>query len=718
MHITTTEIPTLPPVEHERVTRTFKRPPTYYPYSFLETLKYYTGTDADLIWGPFYKRFRAARRERTSWVGFSLNTMWDGIPAAAQTRPGKIGRFFNWLAGKDPAPTLTPPPRSGKKRTTHGKTTRKSVDSWQQGTELREDWSPSQIDFTEWYGRLKHPVDYDDEFYRTNYQALYHKVCDFAEVWFGAGVYLEDLRDSIEDISAWEAPMTEQFIQYARIVAHEDHGYVNWKDIMNDPRHRKWLCVGILSQIIERKIFGELLFGAGEMFQHELERHDTRWILQEGFTRKDGRRQIARLALGSGLVPDHFWDAVDDLAGQTVLIFQPLLMLVALGSGRATAKDEAMFWQEVHTILAMAGYFQVCMAVSPSIFHVLSASPSARFQWEEEAHADTLIYKHSKEFHRSHEERWRVIADVSSKNDSAMVTKLVESMSEEDDASLYMPFPMNDDEYRLIDHERRRGGKVMYAVFPKLTRYTAENVGEVILDSRPATSQEIQMTGEGMRISLLSRCMVVYYQGLIHASSYRGDGISLDEHLSEISRKRMIGNFLPYWRHYWDSEGNPAAWFHWPVWPESVDKYWLYWLCFVVIGQFVKWKFGVLPIVAQKDLLSAVLYQPILWGIVEVATYVVIRSYKWSIFRGRGLFWKVRLFNFVFMLVTELLLRYKDENVIFFSLLITPLIWMDKFLLNKLPAFIMSLAGVVENEDASTLFWRLFSQNNATAAGY
>ncbi|KAI0908511.1 hypothetical protein F4823DRAFT_563805 [Ustulina deusta] len=705
MQTTTDDIPTLPPVEHERFSRTFRRAPSEHSYSFLETVAYYTGTDPDLIWGPFYKRFRAARRERTNWVGFSLNSMWHGIPAATQTRPGRIGRFFNWIVGKDPAPTLTPPSFNNSAETTNSPSKKNRANS---------DWSPSQIDFSEWYGRLKHPADYNDDFYRETYLALYNKLCDLAEVWFGAGVYLEDLRDSKDEISAWEAPMTEQFIQYARIVAHEDRGYVEWRDIMNDPRHRKWLCVGIFAQIIERKIFSSLLFGAGGTYKDELERHDVQWVLQEGFTRKEGRRQIARCALGGRLIPENFWEAVDDLTGQAVLIFQPLLMLVSLGSGRAAAQDTAKFWQEVHTILAMAGYFQVCTAISPSIFHFLSASPGSRFQWEDEAHADTAIYEHSKLFHRSHEERWRVIADLSSKNETAKVTKLVESMYDVEDISMYMPFPLNDEEYRFMDHQRRRGGKVMYAVFPKLTRYTAENIGEVIADIRPATSPEIQESGEGMRISLLSRSMVVYYQGFVHSPADRDDGIPLDGHLEEISWSRMVGDIFPYWRFYWDGNGNPTGWLHWPAWPESIDKYWLYWLFFTLTSQAFKYKYSPLP-AEQKSLYKMLVYQPLLWWLAEIGTYVIIRSAKWPFFHGRWLFLKVRILGFFFMLVTEFLLRNKGEQIFFFSLLAAPLVWLDRILLNTLPALIMAMAGVLENEDVSTIFNRLLA-NNATAA--
>lgn len=222
------------------------------------------------------------RKESANWEGFSLGAIWDGIPSASQTRPGRIGRLFNYLIGADPAPKITPAARSKRTKGSATPTSPHNQDVWQTVTDFKEDWSPSQIDFTSWYGRLKHPADYDDDFYTTNYKTLYNRLCDFSEQWFGQGIYLEDWRDTEENISTWEVPMTEQFEQYARAVAHEDKGYVNWKDILNDPRHRKWLCVSIFSQIIEKRIFNQLLFGAPDAYQKELDRHDSHWLIQEG----------------------------------------------------------------------------------------------------------------------------------------------------------------------------------------------------------------------------------------------------------------------------------------------------------------------------------------------------------------------------------------------------------------------------------------------------
>ncbi|KAI1752668.1 hypothetical protein F4782DRAFT_111077 [Xylaria castorea] len=709
--------PTLPAVEAVRSKRTVKRAPANHPYSFLEAIRWSLGFERDLIWGPFYKRFRAVRKESANWAGFSLGAVWDGIPAASQTRPGKVARLFNYLTRADPAPTITPPPRSKAAKGSTSPTSPKNFDDWQDATKFKDDWSPSQIDFTAWYGRFKHPADYDDDFYITNYKTLYNRLCDFSEIWFGQGIYLEDWRDTGIDISTWEVPMTEQFIQYARAVAHEDKGYVDWKDILNDPKHRKWLCVSVISQIMERKIFNQMLFGATESYQKELDRHDSHWLVAEGFTRKEGRRQIARAALGEHLIPENFWDHVDDLAGQTVLIFQPLFMLMCMATRRTPNSAGAAFWQEIHAILAMAGYFQVCTAISPSIFHVLSATPGVRFQWEEEEHADQELYDASKSFHKSHEERWRVLAELSSKSDSTKVTKLTEP--DDVDSTLYMPFPTSETEYRMMDHQRRRGGKVMYSVFPKLTRYSAENVGNIILDIKPAKSQDDVLESEGMRISLLSRGMVVYYQGFVHDKTDSLDGVPLDDHLREIALDRLKWGILPYTRHYWNENGSPRFWFHWPVWPDTLDKFWLSTFLYICFTQILQTQIGPSRYSEHRPLYEAYLYRSPLWIAIDVLVYITIRLY-FPLLDGRYIYVKTQVFNAAFMVLLEALVKNKGRNLMVFSIFAYPLFWLDKVLFQKFPVLAMAVTEAIRQEDITSLASRaagLFSVANGTHTG-
>lgn len=425
-----------------------------------------------------------------------------------------------------------------------------------------------------------------------------------------------------------------------------------------------------------------------------------------GFIRKEGRRQIARLALERGLVPENFWDAVDDLAGQTVLVFQPLFMLMTLGRRRTVGHDGPVFWQEVHTILAMAGYFQVCMAVSPSIFHVLSASPGARFQWGEEAHADQDIYEASKAFHGSHNTRWAILARHSADNKSDSANRLLKSVEDPLAVSGYMPLPRSDGEYRSMDHQRRRGGKVMYAVFPKLTRYAAENVGQTFPSDRRATSQALREGGEGMRIKILSKCMVVYYQGLVHSPADQTDGVPLDDHLEKIARARMGWGVLPYFQHYWDADGTAASLLRWPLWPENVDVFWLFWLLDIFVTSILRWTHGPPPPIDQRSLWATLLFRPFVTHLLDVAVYLAFRIAGLDFINGRYVYWKFQGVIIAVNLLSSVLELLSGGKIRLFSYLVPPLIWLDQALLDTLPKFALAASRVIRVEGTSNLVSR------------
>ncbi|KAI1815246.1 hypothetical protein GGS20DRAFT_544613 [Poronia punctata] len=733
----------LPPVKSPRPRRSRRVKAKEIPYSLPELVQHSLGLHPDLIWGPFYQKFRAARIERDNWKEFNLDTLWSGIPATTQKRPGILSRCIGWLEGEDPRPTLSegalktgrgrmnrhldgdedddddddneddsdddedtpgarPMYRKSKPPTSGGSAKGKPV-PWTSKVPLNNDWSPTQIDFSAWHGRYKHPQDYDDTFYHNTYLAVYNAICQCVDKWFGSNIYLDDWRDSDADISIWQVPMTDQFVQYARCVAHEDVGYVNWHDILNDPAHRKWLVAGIFGQIIERNIFNSLLFGASESYKKELERHDSQWVLQEGFTRKEGRRQIARAALNNTLLPSKFWDSVDDLAGQTILIFQPLFTLMCLVTGKPPASSGAMFLQEVHSILAMAGYFQICTAISPSIFHILSATPGARFQYEEETHADHSIYHRSRDFHGSHNERWHVLADAALSTDTALSQSLLSRVTDPNETASYTPLPTTEEEYRYRDHFRRRGGKVMYAVFPKLTRYSAENIGSHLSDPRRPTSlQENEGgQGEGMRISLLSKCLVVYYQGLLHSVNDLDDGTPLDAHLRDIALSRMPGHFLPYMNRTWRSDGKQnAARLHWPLWPEHVDRFWLWWLMALVTSQTLRFCLvgGDFDFPVLVALLAG---KSFAWYVLEAGIYVFARG---NFLRGHGRYWKLQVVNLGILAVGYGLVylgrgqgqgREGNQTGALFAKLAGPLAWLDGVVLGKLPEVVVKIGEVL-----------------------
>ncbi|KAI1267468.1 hypothetical protein F5Y18DRAFT_303948 [Xylariaceae sp. FL1019] len=647
-------------IRHERHDRAPNRKavPPKHPYTLLETIRYYTGFDQELIWGPFYERFRDARIKNPKWKDFSLHSLWDVIPATAQSRPGVFKRAFNYLSGVDGTPTVAKPPKVMReeqdKETTKPRRRRQHrqhpddedtkkmdmekkhvfVDSWETYTGLKNDNSPAKIDFAQWFGRWKHPADYDDEFYNLLYGTLFGKVIDLVDRFFNNSVHLEDYLDTAGEHSVWDVPMTEQFVQYTRVVACEDAGYVKWHEILSDPQHRKWLCVGIIAQIIERKIFNHVLFGASERFEADLNEHDVHWLMSEGFTRKHGRIHIVREALnhGDGLVPSCFWDSVDDLAGYSFIIFKPLFMMMCLATGKTPEEEGPKLLQELHTIMALAGYFHICTAISPDVFHILSATPGARFDWGEEQAVDTEIYERSRDFYEDHNERFRQLGKAHVAQNQAFITAATPHLKK-NEIERIEKIPQNEQALRVAQHHRLRGGKVMYAVFPKLTRYRAENLGHFVDMDKPATQEEMMhQKQEGMSVVLIFRCMVVYYQGLMYPQNYYEDSVPLDHHLHNLELKHGTAfGWGPYFRRYWNGDGTVNRRLRWPVYPEHWDLFWFFWSLFTLFSLALAKQNGV-------GYLDQIIYD-----LVYAAVFVLARLFGYRWFDGRTSFLTVML---------------------------------------------------------------------------
>ncbi|KAI1496379.1 hypothetical protein F5X99DRAFT_400612 [Biscogniauxia marginata] len=430
--------------------------------------------------------------------------------------------------------------------------------------EVQGDSRPSQIDFAAWFGRMQHPRDYDDQFYAENFKILYDRTTEFSQKWFGAGVHFGQYVGP--NGSGWSAPLTEQFLQYSRLVAHEDRPRKTWSNIINEPDQRKWLAVGILSQVLEKKIFNELLFGANKFFQDELERHDMLWIRREGYTRKEGRANIAKSALDGGLVPDNFWNSIDDLTGKTVLIFRPLLDLMRALRPSEKWRSQAVFWQELHILLAFAGYLQVCTAISPSVFHFLSATPGARMDYSLEQQADMPQYRDSKFWHEREEKKYQKGLDALAKGHNANLTELQQ-------LSGLNELPSTKEERNTDRHHRTRGAKIKFAVFPKVTRYRPENIGVDLPVDQPSSPGEYE-EAEGQRISDITRCIVVYYQGLIYPRPNQTDGVPLETHLNEVTPRHVFFSLpsLVGLQRGWDWQGSWGwKWESSPRVPRALD---------------------------------------------------------------------------------------------------------------------------------------------------
>ncbi|KAI1772130.1 hypothetical protein F4818DRAFT_454309 [Hypoxylon cercidicola] len=392
--------------------------------------------------------------------------------------------------------------------------------------ELNQDIRPSQIDFEQLLGYTSHPADYDDEFFETHFKNLYVKTVEFVTKWFDCNVDFTQIPDSQY---VWESNLTPQFKEYASLVATEDRTRGGWPIILNNPSQRKWLIVGILAQIMDKKIFTELLFGADEFIKSELERDDSVWIEQEGYSRKANRANIARYGLKDNLVPRDFWINVDELAAKTTKIFLPLLNVMKVVRPNVGEPYELKYFlQELHYILGYAGIFQVCTAVSPDVFQIISAAPGARMDFSVESQADMQLYRESLEYHTARERRWeqRALAAMRGENYDLAPNE-------------QFAIPRNEQEFATMQNRRQRGAKVKFAVFPKVTRYIPENKGmglpkQYALDEENPLWDEQKADVEGQTVVDISNCIVVYYQGLINPSRSQVEAHNLDAHLQSL----------------------------------------------------------------------------------------------------------------------------------------------------------------------------------------
>ncbi|OTA90699.1 hypothetical protein M434DRAFT_13720 [Hypoxylon sp. CO27-5] len=435
-----------------------------YPKNFLEAVNSVLFGDPDRKWGPFRKHVRAAKKQGR-WEEWRIS---DIVEAEA--------------VDSDDGSDVVPSESDRTKRV-------RSDRPYRMTEELKKNIRPARIDFEDLFERNHHPKDYDDAFYKTHLDNLYHLTVEFATKWFDGNISLAYIQGRTEEASGqiWASNLTPQFTQYARLVAHEDLDHQGWPTTLNNPVHRRWFIVGVLAQIMEKRIFNELLFGANKEIEEELQRQDLKFLDKEGYGRKTVRSIISGYDVQGRLLPHDFWPQIDDLAARTVKIFLPLLNVLKLVRGDTRADYSlASFTQEIHSILSYAGMIQVCMAVSPSIFHFLSATPGARMDWSLEHQADMRPYRESKGYWAEQDRYWR-----------EYVTAAMQGKGIPDE-----------------------------------------------LDQVRGSHWEEQRTDvEGQMVVELSKCVVVYYQGLIYPEDGLIEAITLDQHMKTLPRKDPNGLF-------------------------------------------------------------------------------------------------------------------------------------------------------------------------------
>lgn len=238
-----------------------------------------------------------------------------------------------------------------------------------------------------------------------------------------------------------------------------------------------------------------------------------------GYLRTKLRSQMINMFLGTDAVSSQFWAKVDHLTNSTMAILLPLTNLLCYFRPPERWTDTFEMYSQLHSLIAQVGYFAVCMARDPSIFHVLSATPGARMDWGMEGQANYELYRECKDEAEARDKAWtdKRKALLKSARAHAKVHAKNSPDAEKHIAELEWQF-------RNDRHHRLRGARVKYAVWPMITRYRPENEGVTLpgdgsvvsrqYDSRVSDADLEQ--AEGQRILDIGKCIVIYYQGLMY----------------------------------------------------------------------------------------------------------------------------------------------------------------------------------------------------------
>ncbi|KAK7967532.1 uncharacterized protein PG986_001809 [Apiospora aurea] len=359
-----------------------------------------------------------------------------------------------------------------------------------------------------------------DKWFSSRNRELYEESARFCARWFGDVDFPADYQGS-----AWLEDYGEQFVQYSSLAAAEDWLVAGWEVMMRQAKHRKWLVMGILSQIMEKKIHSELLFGASESENLELEKQDSMFLAADGYPRTKLRSQMINMFLGSSTVPGHFWTTVDHLTNSTMAILLPLTNVLCYFRTPERWTDTFEMYSQLHSLIAQVGYFAVCMARDETIFHVLSATPGARMDWGMEAQASYELYRECKEEAERQDAEWTTAQQAMLKN--ARLDAVL-SAADGDGPNPEHHIAKLERQFRIDRHHRLRGARVKYAVWPMVTRYRPKNEGVTlpgVVDGKGSvttgrydprlTDEDLEQT-EGQRILDIGKCVVIYYQGLMY----------------------------------------------------------------------------------------------------------------------------------------------------------------------------------------------------------
>ncbi|KAF7546725.1 hypothetical protein G7046_g9219 [Stylonectria norvegica] len=323
--------------------------------------------------------------------------------------------------------------------------------------------------------RQEHP----DEFYELHYSNIYVEVYTLVEKTFSPKNSHKGPARSL-----WLREYPEQFKKYVELLARPDPFSGKWDRLLRDENERSFLLQAIIMKTLDTQVFSSLLFGADPEHMKILQAADASFVNAEGFQRSDLRASTNNMYLDSkGGMPPLFWDEVDKLATQTLVMLLPAYMYTSQSiCWEPPLVEELHQW--LHDVIAYAAWLNICTRLSSAIIVTQWLSPGERFQMTQENLSQDL-YEISRKKTQQHDRRLGV------KEPKGIFDGWI--------------------------------ARVKISVTPEMIRYT------------PA---EDDMGMEGMTTYTIMKPHVVYYQGRYDDQEEERGFISLPTYLESLRRRK------------------------------------------------------------------------------------------------------------------------------------------------------------------------------------
>ncbi|KAL7939669.1 hypothetical protein V8C35DRAFT_319481 [Trichoderma chlorosporum] len=174
--------------------------------------------------------------------------------------------------------------------------------------------------------------------------------------------------------SLWALKHPREFLSFARMVARPGADG-EWDKLLKSRPYRCALLSGVIMMVLEKHVFSDLLFGAGPEHAEVLRIEDSSMINVEGFRRTALRADTNRVYLEATRgVPPLFWKRVDKITAQILALLSPLS--AALGEEAPSPS----VYQALHDIVALAGWLNLAIRLSPKITVFEWVQPGETYQ--------------------------------------------------------------------------------------------------------------------------------------------------------------------------------------------------------------------------------------------------------------------------------------------------------------------------------------------------